>query len=205
VKYTLRAENNEQQTLNLLYLVYSRVTINTKHKIGKIKLMASSQYDEKFLAAINIVLTEEGGYSNNPKDPGGETKYGISKRSYPNVNIAALTIDGAKSLYYRDFWQSEPYQKINNTELATKLFSLGVNMGHTMAFTLIQRALRAVGTQVDEDGVLGDKTITAINAANAPSLLAALRSEAASYYRTLAAKNNNVSIFLKGWLNRAYA
>lgn len=59
---------------------------------------------EKFREAINFTLTWEGGYINNPKDPGGETKYGISKRHYPHLDIKNLTLQQAKDLYYQDYW-----------------------------------------------------------------------------------------------------
>ena len=60
--------------------------------------------DMSFDRIIEFTLQEEGGYVNNPADPGGMTKYGISKRSYPNLDIANLTIDQAKAIYERDFW-----------------------------------------------------------------------------------------------------
>jgi lysozyme family protein len=51
------------------------------------------------------ILAVEGGYVNNPADPGGETKYGISKRAYPNIDIAKLTLDQALNIYYNAYWQ----------------------------------------------------------------------------------------------------
>jgi hypothetical protein len=59
-----------------------------------------------FDAAFSIVVGIEGGYVCDPKDPGGETKYGISKRRYPNEDVANLTLDRAKTLYRRDYWQA---------------------------------------------------------------------------------------------------
>ncbi|MBR1734340.1 MAG: hypothetical protein IJ730_02670, partial [Alphaproteobacteria bacterium] len=49
-------------------------------------------YSEKFKKAFNYMLKNEGGYVNDPADPGKETKYGISKRSYPNLNIRQLSL-----------------------------------------------------------------------------------------------------------------
>lgn len=57
-----------------------------------------------FDRAFAIVVGEEGGYVNNKDDPGGETKYGISKQSYPARDIAALTLDDAKAIYLHDYW-----------------------------------------------------------------------------------------------------
>src|SRR5215831_5610637 len=57
-----------------------------------------------FDQAFEIVVGHEGGYSNNSSDPGGETMYGISKRSYPDIVISTLTLDQAKAIYERDYW-----------------------------------------------------------------------------------------------------
>ena len=54
-----------------------------------------NKYDEKFLKAVEMVLAHEGGYSCDPQDPGGETKFGISKKSYPNLDIEHLSRDEA--------------------------------------------------------------------------------------------------------------
>lgn len=53
---------------------------------------------------IDFVLKSEGGYVNNPNDPGGETKYGISKKAYPNLDIKNLTLEQAKDIYRKDYW-----------------------------------------------------------------------------------------------------
>ena len=63
-------------------------------------------YSEKFLKVMRFVLKWEGGYVDNPSDPGGETKYGISKRSYPNEDIANLTIERALQIYHESYWRA---------------------------------------------------------------------------------------------------
>ena len=60
---------------------------------------------DQFRIFIERLLSHEGGYVNDPRDPGGETQWGISKRSYPSVNIKALTREGAIEIYRRDFWE----------------------------------------------------------------------------------------------------
>ena len=57
-----------------------------------------------FDKAVKFTLKWEGGYSNDPNDPGGETKYGISKRSYPELDISKLTLKQAKEIYYQNYW-----------------------------------------------------------------------------------------------------
>ena len=59
---------------------------------------------ETWQKAIKFVLDHEGGYNYHPQDPGGETNFGISKRSYPSLNIATLTEDEAKKIYKADYW-----------------------------------------------------------------------------------------------------
>ena len=158
-----------------------------------------------FEQAIKTVLEHEGGYSHDSSDPGGETKYGISKRSYPDLNIAALTAQDAIVLYKRDFWCKYGYEHIGDDLLATKIFDLSVNMGPNQAHRLLQRALKAYGSPVTEDGKLGPVTINAVNSAQPLVLRIALKSEAAGYYRTLSATKTQLAKFLPGWLNRAYS
>ena len=59
-----------------------------------------------FETALNFVLAEEGGYTCDPRDPGGETNMGISKRMYPGVDIKNLTIAQAAAIYKKDYWDA---------------------------------------------------------------------------------------------------
>lgn len=168
----------------------------------------SPSYPPAFQRAIARLLLDEGGYVDNPADPGGETKFGISKRDYPNLDIAALTREQARAIYYRDWWQRYRYAELPGP-IAVKLFDLAVNIGPEHAARCLQCAVRACGRRIADDGVLGRTTIAAARAANQLALLAALRSEAAGYYRVLAAlergrRADGDREFLNGWLNRAY-
>ena len=120
-------------------------------------------------------------------DPGGETRFGISQRDYPNLDIATLTRDGAIAIYFRDFWKAGRYGEMPPA-IAIKLFDLAVNMGAAHATACLQRALRACGNPVLEDGALGNGTVAAARRADGGALLAALRSEAAGYYRARTAE-----------------
>lgn len=86
-----------------------------------------------FEKAIQKILRSEGGYVNDPNDKGGETKYGISKRSYPNVDIKNLTLAGAKAIYKRDFWDKVGGDLINDQSIADLLVDSAVNEGVTPA------------------------------------------------------------------------
>jgi len=175
-------------------------------------------YSAEFIGCVEQLLKDEGGYVNNPADPGGETRWGISQRSYPDLDIKSLTRDGAIAIYWRDWWAAPGFDRLPPA-IAAKLFNLSVNMGLDHAVKCLQRALRCCGHRVNEDGVLGELTIDSAGTcemgvkvlmAGMPTpLMAALRCEAAGYYRTIAAlergrRKNGDGEFLNGWLNRAY-
>jgi lysozyme family protein len=102
-------------------------------------------FDDVFARLIPL----EGGYSNDPQDPGDETKFGISKRSYPNLDIANLTLDDAKSIYRRDFWGAISADRLPPS-VVYQLFDFAVNSGPATAIRHLQRA---VG--VPDDGAWG--------------------------------------------------
>lgn len=149
--------------------------------------MAASKFDRAFEAVIG----HEGGYVNNPKDPGGETKYGITKRTYPGVDIRNLTLEGAKAIYLRDFWtplrcEEMPYRTAQN------VFDGAVNSGRTNSIKWLQHA-----AGVAEDGILGPITMAA--AAKRSPLLAARYNAARLEFLT---NLKTWPTFGKGWARR---
>jgi len=157
-------------------------------------------FEEAFVYTIGF----EGGLSCNKDDIGGETKFGISKRSYPNLDIKKLTIIEAKEIYKRDFWLRARCDSIVYKRVAIKFFDTAVNTGIFNAVIILQRAVIASGVIIKEDGKMGRQTIDAVNSISDDVLLASLKSEVAGYYRVLVAKNNSLSVFEKGWIKRAY-
>ena len=95
---------------------------------------------ENWDKAIDFVLSIEGGYVNDPKDPGGETKYGISKHSYPNVDIANLTEEQAKEIYKRDYWDKCNCDHIPDLR-DVLVFDTAVNMGINSAMQFLSKSL----------------------------------------------------------------
>ena len=81
-----------------------------------------------FDRAITFVLAQEGGYVNDPNDPGGETNFGISKRAYPDVDIAGLTAEAAKGIYKRDYWDVLLLDSRSYAD-AVAILDTAVNMG----------------------------------------------------------------------------
>ncbi len=155
-----------------------------------------------FDVAVEVLLKVEGNghISNNKDDPGGLTKWGISKRSYPRVDIANLSRSDAIEIYRNDWWPEE-YEHITSQDIATKLLCFAVLMDQFDATVCIQRAVRAAsGEMIDIDGDFGNQTLTAVNACDPESLLAAFKAEGAAFFRTI--KNPK---YQKGWQNRAYS
>ena len=153
--------------------------------------------DYLFIDAVQKVFAHEGGYVNDSVDPGGETKYGISKRSYPAYNIKSLTIEQAMQIYYMDYWAKNNYNQIEFAPLAAKVLDIGVNIGACRVNKFLQELLT-----LTEDGVIGPKTIHAINSTEGQSLLNDLLSRARKYYEDIIAIHPNLAKFKKGWLNR---
>jgi len=135
--------------------------------------MSSANFDR----AIPILLEEEGGLADNPKDPGGLTNYGISQRSYPHVDIRALTPSSAGAIYARDFWPSCGADKLP-WPLCLFVFDHAVNAGHVAAVKCLQRA-----AHVPDDGQLGALTLAAVERSNLRRLCRQYNVERCRYER----------------------
>ena len=109
----------------------------------------------KFKDAIGYVLDNEGGYSEHPSDPGGETFWGISLRylkgtgEYGDIDddgdidaddIRAMTMADAEGFYFRDFWTPLKLDKVESQAVATRVFDMAVNMGLRAAVKIAQKA-----------------------------------------------------------------
>ena len=132
---------------------------------------------------------------NNPSDPGGETNWGISKRSYPDVDIASLTRDQAKQIYRSDFWNKGSFELLPFA-LAFQGFDIAVNSGTTEAVKLLQQAAGVV-----IDGDLGPQTLTALTTQSLPALLMLLAAARLDFWRSLP----TWEAFGNGWAGRASA
>lgn len=178
--------------------------------------IAEAASETAFAAAVAILLVHEGGFQKVPDDPGNwtggkiglgalkGTKYGISAAQYPALDIEGLSASDAAGIYRRDWWDRFGLDRLP-AALAAKLLDAGVNIGMENAMRALQRALRACGKPVAEDGLLGAATLAAIAATMPEMLLAALREALAGHYRLIAARSKSQQRFLAGWLARAYS
>lgn len=152
-----------------------------------------------FEIAIERVLAHEGGYVNDPRDRGGETKFGISKRAHPELDIKAITRERAKAIYRADYWDPLPLEHLSGAA-AFQLFDFAVHHGPRAAIAALQRAIGVKG-----DGVVGNVTIAALRNARmtmrAPTLamlIVAERLDAQTHAPTW-------NVHGRGWVRRAAA
>ena len=116
-----------------------------------------NQFDKYFEELIG----HEGGYVNDPNDRGGETKYGISKRSYPNLDIKNLTLEQAKEIYYNDFYLKYKIERLPE-HIRKITFDMCVNFGARGAVKVLQEACNYKGkNNLVVDGMIGPNTINA--------------------------------------------
>ena len=143
-----------------------------------------------FDQAFDRLIGHEGGYVNNPSDPGGETKFGISKRSYPNLDIANLTVDAAKEIYRRDFW--EP---LGDAHPAVKfqVFDFAVNSGIQTAIRKLQASIG-----VADDGHWGPKSAAALKAMDLNDVLMRFAAYRLDFMASLSVWDK----FGRGWARR---
>ena len=141
---------------------------------------------------IERVLVHEGGYVNDPRDPGQETRWGISKRAYPHLDIKAMTLQEAKDIYRRDFWQRVRGDELPR-EFAFQALDAAVNHGIGNAVRWMQRA-----AGVADDGVIGPVTLAAVQRAQPADLVLRFNAERLRFY----AKLTTFSTFGRGWVNR---
>ncbi len=144
-----------------------------------------------FDAAVEIILKHEGGYVNNPKDPGGETSYGISQRAYPDLNIEALTRMDAIRIYKRDYWDACHCGELPEN-IRLLVFDCAVNQGVGFAIQALQKILG-----LGQDGIVGPKTIMVLNTLNRD-----IRTDYAVARMERYVDNNRFEHFGKGWLKR---
>ncbi|MDY0747384.1 glycosyl hydrolase 108 family protein [Paucibacter sp. R3-3] len=153
-----------------------------------------------FSSAVTNTIANEGGarYTEIPGDAGGATKFGISKRAYPQLDIRMLSEDQAREIYRRDYWNAVKGDDIVSQAVAENLFDSAVNLGVGRAVRLAQLT---VG--VAQDGVPGTDTITAINQAPPDRFVADFTLAKIARYVGICNKDRSQSKFLLGWLNRA--
>ncbi|AXF86623.1 hypothetical protein DTO96_102378 [Ephemeroptericola cinctiostellae] len=154
-----------------------------------------SKFDEFFERLIG----HEGGYVNDSRDPGGETNWGVTKRTALahgyNGSMRQLSRDQAKDIYYKAFWLRASADKYDES-IGFQLFDAAVNHGIGNAIRMLQRAVGVV-----DDGSIGALTLAAIASKDRNDVLLAFNAERLVFYTNL----STFTTFGKGWVRRVAA
>ena len=174
----------------------------------------------KFEEAHKLVGIAEGGYVNDPKDNGGETIFGISRKFNPqfsgwadidiwksrgNTTPQSLTklakddkyfMDRVSAFYRGLYWNKCKCDYIHNL-LRYPVYSCAVNCGVKVASKFLQRAVSA-----KDDGIIGRKSLIALNNCPPQQTLDSFYTQWGNYYDTIVERNPSQSKFIKGWKNR---
>ena len=168
----------------------------------------TASYSPQFCVAVNFVLIKEGalyadstpkpnlGYVNDPTDLGGETKGGISKRAFPHLDIAALTLDDIVHIYHTRYWRAA-HCKEYSPAVGLYVFDSAVQHGTVTAIKLLQEI---AGCKAD--GQAGPKTRTAVTSLDQEYLLARFGLRRARFYARIIKNNTSQVRFIEGWHNR---
>lgn len=161
-------------------------------------------FDQAFETAFARLIHSEGGYTDDPKDPGNwtggrqgvgqllGTKYGIAANTYPDVDIKGLTLEKAKAIYHRDWWLRLRADDMDGA-IAYQVWDFAVNAGMETAKRALQRA---VG--VADDGQIGNISVKAIQSMTVTDVIARFNAERLNHYTRL----STWLTFGKGWSNR---
>ena len=143
-------------------------------------------------SAFDLLMLNEGGYVNNPHDKGGVTMYGISKKAYPDVDIENLTLDRAKEIYKKDYWDKCKCDYLPDC-LSVAVFDFAVNSGVKRAIKYLQLSLG-----VTADGIIGNQTLGACNRLPTKNILEDYLNKRLQYLMSL----KDFKYFGNGWGKR---
>lgn len=168
-----------------------------------------------FEKAVEILLANEGGWSDDARDSGRATNRGITIGFYRSIHPDAtaddlrhLSLEDTKAIYQKYFWDNTSYPKIISQAVANICLDSAANAGIAETNKIVQRALNSVLGQYDAlivDGILGYHSLAVLNRFLDSVIVPAIRSERAGFYRAVVAAHPNDIVFLDGWMKRSYS
>ena len=158
----------------------------------------------RFEDCLARILKHEGGYVNDPLDSGGRTNLGVTQRVWEEfvghpvteADMKALTPEKIAPMYKLKYWNPS-YCEVLPKGLDYVVFDFAVNAGTGRSVKTLQQAIGCVA-----DGVIGPKTMAAINDANPKELITKFSDARADFYQGIVARKPDQARFIKGWLNR---
>jgi len=165
--------------------------------------------EKTFDKAFEIIIGIEGVLSDHPNDKGGLTKYGISQKAHPHLDIRNLTLEQAKKIYYDEYWDSR-YVNLDDIDEknAIEMFDISVNLGVTGAGRIFQHALNLMNRNQKDfkniavDGKIGKATMAAYQKVDKAILFKVLNGLQFMHYVGMVEKNEVQEVFFNGWMKR---
>lgn len=160
---------------------------------------------DRFKKFLDYIFEVEGGYTNDENDRGGKTTWGITEEEAREFGYTGdmrnLTKDFAENIYLKKYYLGNKLDKIIDDRVALSIFDWAVNSGRR-GIKKAQIVANKFGANLVIDGIVGNKTLEAINAIDPEAFLKEYHEMQRTFYKNLAARDNSQEGFLKGWLNR---
>lgn len=160
---------------------------------------------ERFNKFLDYIFEVEGGFTDDENDRGGKTTWGITEEEAREFGYTGdmrnLTKDFAKNIYLKKYYLGNKLDKITDDRVALSIFDWAVNSGRR-GIKKAQIVANKFGANLVIDGIIGNKTLEAINAIDPKMFLKEYHEMQRTFYKNLAARDNSQEGFLKGWLNR---
>lgn len=161
---------------------------------------------DRFEKIFDYLLKVEGGYSNDKHDKGGKTKYGITEEEAREFeykgNMQDLTMDFAKNIYLKKYYLGNKLDKVANDKVALSICDWAVNSGKNGIKNAQIAINQLTNANLDTDGIIGSKTLEALNTVDPENFLEVYHNLQRIYYRSKVADDKTQENFLAGWLNR---
>ena len=161
---------------------------------------------ERFERIFDYLLRVEGGYSDDENDKGGKTKYGITEEEAREFgykgNMHDLTIDFAKNIYLKKYYLGNKLDKVVNDKVALSICDWAVNSGRNGTKNAQIAINQLTNANLDVDGIIGNKTLEALNSIDPGKFLEVYHNLQRIYYKGKVEADRTQEGFLTGWLNR---
>ena len=184
-------QDNEQNTID--YSLYGNGFSKTQ--------IDEMNNDVEFNQILNdYIIPNEGGFSNRSNDRGKKTKFGISKRAYPNEDIDNLTRERANAIIYRDFYK---WNGLNRLPYPIRGFVVDYGMP-TSPLNAIRTVHQTLG--IPKGNIIGNTTLNKLNGYSShdyENFLNAYKRNMINHYNGIVDNDETQRENLKGWINRA--
>ncbi len=161
---------------------------------------------DRFEKIFDYLLEVEGGYTDDKYDKGGKTKYGIIEEEAREFgykgDMQDLTMDFAKNIYLKKYYLGNKLDKVANDKVALSICDWIVNSGRNGTKNAQVAINQLTNANLDVDGIIGNKTLEALNAADPEKFLEVYHNLQRIYYRSKVEADKTQEDFLAGWLNR---